>query len=140
MGGRVTEVPFGRFYEELLAMAREGVPTELIVRKIRRAVPDRDSRRGLVGHLRDSRDAFEVAGQAGTAAILDEVIESLEGPQGCRSLDGRDAPPDHVLPPARPRPAAPLPVSDARGRGEAVGAVAPVLEAASSSAWPLVTI
>lgn len=63
-------------------MAREGVPAELIVRKIRRAVPDPQSRRGLVGHLRDSRDAFEVAGQAGAAAVLDEVIGSLEGRQG----------------------------------------------------------
>lgn len=76
---RAMEAAFRRFYEELLAMTREAVPAALIVEKIRRAVPDRESRRQLVGHLRDSRDAFEREGEDGPTAILEAVIGALEG-------------------------------------------------------------
>ena len=70
---------FRRFYEELLAMVREGVPPTLIVQKIRRAIPDSESRRALLGHLRDSRDALEAEGEESAVATLDRVIERLEG-------------------------------------------------------------
>ena len=76
------EAAFRRFYEELMALAREGVPAEVIAGKIRRAVPDPESRKSLVGHLRDSRDAFEREGHDGPAAILGQVVASLEGPPG----------------------------------------------------------
>ncbi len=73
------EDAFRRFYEELLAMVREGVPPTRIVQKIRRAIPDPESRRALLGHLRDSRDALEAEGEESAAATLDRVIERLEG-------------------------------------------------------------
>ncbi len=73
------EDAFRRFYEELLAMVREDVPPTRIVQKIRRAMPDPQSRRALFGHLRDSRDALEAEGEESAAATLDRVIERLEG-------------------------------------------------------------
>jgi len=59
-------------------MAREGVPAAGIVAKIRRGVPDPGSRGQLLGHLRDSRDAFEAEGRDGPAATLGQVIARLE--------------------------------------------------------------
>jgi hypothetical protein len=73
------EDAFRRFYEEILVMVREAVPPTRIVQKIRRAIPDPDSRRVLLGHLRDSRDAFEAEGEDSAATTLDRVIERLEG-------------------------------------------------------------
>ncbi len=78
----MSEGSFRRFYEEVLAMTREGLPPAAIAERIRRAVPDRESRHQLLGHLRDSRDAFEREGQEGPATLLDAVIASLEGPEG----------------------------------------------------------
>jgi hypothetical protein len=72
------EDAFRRFYEELLAMAREGVPPARIARKIRRAIPDPQSRRVLLGHLRDSCDALEAEGEDRAAAALDRVLARLE--------------------------------------------------------------
>lgn len=72
------EHTFQRFYEEVLIMAREGVPAEVIERKIRQHVPDPGSLKQLLGHLRDSRDAFEAEGDETATATLDEVIELLE--------------------------------------------------------------
>jgi hypothetical protein len=73
------EDAFRRFYEEILVMVREAVPPTRIVQEIRRAIPDPDSRRVLLGHLRDSRDAFEAEGEDNAATTLDRVIERLEG-------------------------------------------------------------
>jgi hypothetical protein len=81
-GGTVSPVgedAFRRFYKELLTMMREGVPPPRIVQKIRRTIPDPESRRPLLGHLRDSRDALEAEGEESAAATLDRIIERLEG-------------------------------------------------------------
>lgn len=59
-------------------MAREGISAEIIADKIRRAIPDRDSRKQLIGHLRDSQNAFETEGKEEAAATLEHVIELLE--------------------------------------------------------------
>jgi hypothetical protein len=69
---------FRNFYEEVLTMAREGVPVEVLARKVCRALPDHDSRKQFLGYLRDSRDHFEAGGDEATAHTLQEVIESLE--------------------------------------------------------------
>ena len=69
---------FRQFYENLLAMVREDVPVPLIVERIRRHLPDPESRKQLVGHLRDSRTAFEAEGNDEAAATLERVIETLE--------------------------------------------------------------
>lgn len=79
---RVAPDAFRGFYEELMAMVREGVPAARITQKIRKTVPDVESRRQLVGHLRDSWDAFEAEGRDELAVILGSVIESLDEPEG----------------------------------------------------------
>lgn len=71
---------FRRFYEELMIMTNEGVSAATIVDKIRRAVPDRESRKQLLGHLRDSRDALEAEGRDEAAETLEQVIGTLENP------------------------------------------------------------
>lgn len=75
------EAAFRRFYEELMAMVSEGVPAPVIADKIRGALPDRDSRQQLLGHLRDSRNAFEAEGNDEAAETLEQVIEALETPE-----------------------------------------------------------
>lgn len=77
----VTEYPFRRFYEEVLSMAREGVPVTTIVEKIRQVIPDHQGRQQLLGHLRDSRNAFDAEGKDAAAETLDQVIEALETPE-----------------------------------------------------------
>jgi hypothetical protein len=69
---------FRSFYEEVLVMAREGVPVKVLARKVCRALPDNDSRKQFLGYLRNSRDHFEANGDEATAHTLQEVIESLE--------------------------------------------------------------
>ena len=69
---------FRSFYEEVLVMAREAVPAEVLARKIYRAIPDYDSRKQLLGHLRDSLNHLEADGQEAAAHTLHEVIECLE--------------------------------------------------------------
>ena len=69
---------FKRFYEEVLVMAREGVPAEGLARKICRAIPDHGSRKQFLGHLRDSLNDLEAGGQEAAAHTLQEVIELLE--------------------------------------------------------------
>ncbi len=59
-------------------MAREGVPGALLVNKICRALPDPTSRKPLLGHLRDSRNAFEAEGKNQAAETVDQVIKALE--------------------------------------------------------------
>ena len=72
---------FRDFYESLMAMVREGVPAPLIADKIRRDMPDPEGCKQLLGHLRDSRNAFEAEGKGEAAETLDQVIEALENPQ-----------------------------------------------------------
>ena len=72
------EDTFRRFYERLLSMAREGFPAEIIAEKIRQAIPDSEKRKPLIGHLRDSQNAFEAEGNDEAAATLERVIEALE--------------------------------------------------------------
>ena len=62
-------------------MVREGVSVARITQKIRPAVPDPESRKQLLGHLRDSRDSFEAEGRDESAATLGKVIESLDEPE-----------------------------------------------------------
>ena len=69
---------FRSFYEEVLVMAREGVPAEVLARKVCRAIPDHDSRKPFLGHLRDSLRHFEAGGEEAAAHTLQEVIEWLE--------------------------------------------------------------
>ena len=69
---------FRSFYEEVLVMAREGVPAEVLARKPCRTVPDHDSRKQFLGHLRDSLNHFEAGGEEAAAHTLQEVIELLE--------------------------------------------------------------
>jgi hypothetical protein len=69
---------FRSFYEEVLVMAREGVPAEVLARKVRRSIPDHDSRKQFLGHLRDSLNHFEAGGEEAAARTLQEVIEWLE--------------------------------------------------------------
>ncbi len=76
----MVEAAFRRFYEELMTMVREGMAASTIADRIQRAIPDHESRKALLGHLRDSRDAFEVEGKDEAAEILDQVIEALEEP------------------------------------------------------------
>ena len=59
-------------------MAREGVPVEVLARKICHAIPDYDSRKPFLGHLRDSRNHLEAGGEEAVAHTLHEVIELLE--------------------------------------------------------------
>ena len=59
-------------------MVREGIPPALIVDKIRRALPDPAGRQSLLGHLRDSRNAFEAEGENEAAETLDQVIKAME--------------------------------------------------------------
>lgn len=73
---------FRRFYEELLAMAREGRPAALIEQKIRQQIPNQENRKPLLAYLRDSRDALEGEGKDEAAATVGQVIESLERPEG----------------------------------------------------------
>lgn len=77
----MAEAAFRRFYEELMRMVREGVPASAIVDRIHRAIPDRESRKPLLGHLRDSRNAFEAEGGHRGAETLDRVIEALARPE-----------------------------------------------------------
>ena len=69
---------FRTFYEGLLAMVSEGVPAPFIVDRIRRALPDPASRKSLLGHLRDSRNALEAEGKNQAAETLDQVIKTVE--------------------------------------------------------------
>jgi len=69
---------FRSFYEEVLVMAREGVPAEALARKVCRAIPDHDSRKQCLGHLRDSLNHLEARGEEAAANALHEVIELLE--------------------------------------------------------------
>jgi hypothetical protein len=69
---------FRSFYEEVLVMAREGIPAETLARKICRTIPDQDSRKPFLGHLRDSLNHFEAGGDEAAARTLHEVIEWLE--------------------------------------------------------------
>jgi hypothetical protein len=69
---------FKSFYEEVLVMTREGVPAELVARKICHAIPDRDSRKQFLGHLRDALNHCEADGEEAATHALQEVIELLE--------------------------------------------------------------
>jgi hypothetical protein len=69
---------FRSFYEEVLVMAREGVPVEVLARKVCRAIPDHGSRKQFLGHPRDSLSHFEAGGEEAAAHTLQEVIEWLE--------------------------------------------------------------
>ena len=69
---------FRSFYEEVLVMAREGVPIDVLARKVWRAIPDHDSRRQFLGHLRDSLNHLEAGGDEAAAHALQEVIDVLE--------------------------------------------------------------
>jgi hypothetical protein len=69
---------FRSFYEEVLVMAREGVPAEVLAGKVCRAIPDHDSRKPFLGHLRDSLSHFEAGDDETGAHTLQEVIELLE--------------------------------------------------------------
>jgi len=69
---------FKSFYEEVLVMAREGVPVEVLARKVWRAIPDHDGRKLFLGHRRDSLNHFEASGDEAAAHTLQEVIELLE--------------------------------------------------------------
>jgi len=69
---------FRSFYEEVLVMAREGVPVDVLARKVWRAIPDHESRQQFLGYLRDSLNHFEVGGEEAAAHRLQEVIELLE--------------------------------------------------------------
>jgi hypothetical protein len=71
-------VEFRSFYEEVLVMAREGVPVDVLARKVWRASPNHDSRKQLFGHLRDSLNHCEASGEAAAARTLQEVITLLE--------------------------------------------------------------
>ncbi len=62
-------------------MAREGVPAESIAEKIRQAIPAPEHRKPLIGHLRDSQNAFEAEGNDEPAGTLGRVIELLERPE-----------------------------------------------------------
>jgi len=59
-------------------MARKGVPTATIADEIRRAMPDPESRKLLLAHLRDSQNAFEASGNEDAAETLGAVIELLD--------------------------------------------------------------
>lgn len=52
-------------------MVREGVPVATISEKIWQVIPDRQGRQQLLGHLRDSRNAFEAEGKDQAAETLD---------------------------------------------------------------------
>lgn len=69
---------FREFYENLLAMVREDVPVPVIVERIRRRLPDPEGRKQLLGHLRDSRTAFETEANDEAAETLEQVIKALE--------------------------------------------------------------
>lgn len=75
------EAPFLSFYEDLMTMVREGAPPATIAERIRRAIPDPDSRKQLLGHLRDSRNAFEADGKDEAAETLEQVVKVLEKPE-----------------------------------------------------------
>lgn len=72
---------FRRFYEDLLVMARKGVPAATIADEIRRAEPDPESRKLLLAHLRDSQNAFEANDNEEAAETLSAVIELLDEPE-----------------------------------------------------------
>jgi hypothetical protein len=59
---------FRSFCEEVLEMAREGVPTGVLARKIWRAIPDQESRKQCLGYLRDSLNHLDASGEVATAA------------------------------------------------------------------------
>lgn len=80
--GLVTVATFRGFYEELLAMAREGMPAALIEQKIRQRIPDRENRKPLLAYLRDSQDALDAEGKDEAAATLGQVIKALEEREG----------------------------------------------------------
>ncbi|MBI2155041.1 MAG: hypothetical protein HYW16_01575 [Candidatus Rokubacteria bacterium] len=61
-----------------MTMAREGTPAAAIVDRIQRAIPDPESRKPLLGHLGDSRNAFEAEGKDDVAEILEQLIRTLE--------------------------------------------------------------
>jgi hypothetical protein len=42
---------FRSFYEKILVMAREGVPADVLARKVCRAIPDHTNRKQFLGHL-----------------------------------------------------------------------------------------
>ena len=69
---------FRSFYEEVLVMAREGVPVDVLARKVWRAIPDHDSRRQFLGHLRDSLNDLDARGEEAAAHTLQHVIDLLE--------------------------------------------------------------
>ena len=62
-------------------MVREGVPASAIADRIQRAIPEPESRKPLIGHLRDSRNAFDAEGNEAAADTLERVIEALEKPE-----------------------------------------------------------
>lgn len=68
---------FRNFYEEVLVMAREAVPVAVLARKVWRAIPDHDSRKQFLGHLRDSLNHLEAGGEEAATRTLQEVIELL---------------------------------------------------------------
>jgi hemerythrin-like domain-containing protein len=69
---------FKSFYEEVLVMVREGVPVDVLARKVWRAIPDHDSRKQFLGHLRDSLNHLEASGEDAAAHTILDVIELLE--------------------------------------------------------------
>lgn len=75
------ERTFRGFYEELMLMVKESVPAAIIADRIQRAVPDPESRKQLLGHLRDSRNAFEAEGKDQAAETLEQVIKALAKPE-----------------------------------------------------------
>ncbi len=75
------ERTFRGFYEELMLMVKEGVPAAIIADRIQRAVPDPESRKQFLGHLRDSRNAFEAEGKDQAAETLEQVIRALAKPE-----------------------------------------------------------
>jgi hypothetical protein len=71
-------VEFRSFYEEVLVMAHEGVPPDVLARKVWRAIPDHDSRKQFLGHLRDSQNHLEARNEEAASHTLQEVITLLE--------------------------------------------------------------
>jgi hypothetical protein len=65
---------FRNFYEEVLAMTREGVPAAMVARKVWRAIPDHVSRKQFLGHLRDSLNHLEAAGEEAAAHRLQDIM------------------------------------------------------------------
>jgi hypothetical protein len=68
---------FRSFYEEVLVMAREAVPTEVLARRVCRAIPDYDSRKQFLGHLRDSLSRLAADGQEAAAPRFTRSLSCL---------------------------------------------------------------